>query len=89
MNNNKTDHVSIYIKNINSYYSFLDWIKNNFDEKIEERSDIATLMVIILKNINESALKQLSFDEKNIFIEKSEKLEKRIRSHYVEKEKNK
>ena len=86
MDDVKANHVNIYTKNINSYYSFLDWIKNNFDEKFEERKDIPTAMLIVLKKIKDDSIRQLSFDEKNIFVEKLEKLEKRIRSHYVKKE---
>lgn len=89
MNEEKTKHVSVYLKNINSFYSFLDWLADNFGSDVEKRSDLPTLMLIVLKKITDDAKKQLSFDEKNIFVEKSESLEKRIRSHYVEEKKDK
>ena len=86
MDKEKTDHVSVYLKNINSFYSFLDWLIDNFGEEIKKRSDLPTVMLIVLKKITDDATKQLRFEEKNIFLKESESLEKRIRSHYEKKE---
>ena len=81
----KSAKVTVYLKDINSYYSFLDWIKNNFDENLEKRKDIATLMLILLKKITDDSIKQLSFHEKEEFQTASKKLEVRIRKHYEKK----
>jgi hypothetical protein len=82
-----TKEVVIYLKDIHSYYSFLDWIKYNFDEKIESRKDLPTLMLILLKKITDDASKKMNFEEKKVFKEEADKLKKRIRSHYVKKNK--
>lgn len=78
----KSKFVPIYLKDIHSYYSFLDWLSKNFDEKIEDRSDKATLMLILIKKIGDDALKQLSFEEKTEFKKALDKLSKRVRGHY-------
>ena len=87
MKEEKTKEVVIYLKNIHSYYSFLDWLKDNFSEDIEKRSDLPTLMIIILKLICDEASRKMSFEEKKVFLEAAKKLDKRIRSHYVKKDK--
>lgn len=87
MENQKPKEVVIYLKDIHSYYSFLDWLKNNFSESIEERKDLPTLMLILLKKITDDASKKMNFEEKKVFNEAADKLKKRIRSHYVKKDK--
>ena len=87
MKEDKPTEVVIYMKDIHSYYSFLDWIKNNFSEDIEKRKDLPTLMLILLKKITDDASKKMNFEEKKVFNEAADKLKKRIRSHYVKENK--
>lgn len=87
MKEQKPKEVVIYLKDIHSYYSFLDWLKNNFSESIDERKDLPTLMLILLKKITDDASKKMNFEEKKVFVEAVDKLKKRIRSHYVKKDK--
>ena len=82
----KPNYVSVYMKDIHSYYSFLDWIENNFGKDTAKRKDVAALMIVLLKKITEDAIKNLRIEEKNLFVEASEKLEKRLRSKYVKEE---
>jgi len=87
MKDEKSKEVVIYLKDMHSYYSFLDWLKDNFSESIEDRADLATLMLILLKKITDDASKKMNFEEKKVFNETADKLKKRIRSHYVKKDK--
>tara|TARA_B100000579_G_C22847676_1_gene865379 strand:+ start:3217 stop:3486 length:270 start_codon:yes stop_codon:yes gene_type:complete len=83
----KANIIPVYLKDINSYYSFLSWLEVNFEKDIKNRSDLPTLMLIILKKITDDASKQLKFHERKAFLESSERLKERLKSNYVKKDK--